>query len=206
MERVRIYNPRGGPPARNGRGLFAEALLGRFPNLPVEEEGRLHDPRLRENWIERVFAYHRLLCLWATDWTIGDLVKFHTVHKFVVLAHSQKAYRDLGRMVAGAKSMPRDQLRAEYETRLMTAMKRVAGAKGNGNVLLHILGFFKKDLDTASRHELLETVEDYRRGLVPLVVPITLIRHHVRLLEIEYLRDQVYLNPHPKELALRNHV
>ena len=205
MERVKVYHGEG-PARRNGRGLYAEALFARFPNLPVEEEGRLHDPRLRENWVTRVFAYHRLRSLWKGRWKIGDLVRFHTAHKFLLLAHSPKAYRELGRLVAAAKTYGRRELRETYEAQFMAGISKAGTQAKNTNVLEHILGFFKKDLDRAARRELLDHIVDYRRGLVPLVVPLTLIAHYVRLLDIEYLRDQVYLNPHPKELALRNHV
>ena len=205
MERVRVYRDKG-PPSRNGRGLYAEALLARFPNLPVEEEGRLHDPRLRENWVTRVFAYQRLRPLWRKRWTIGDLVRFHTAQKFLLLAHSPQDYRELGRLVAAAKTHSRKELRETYEARMMAGLSKIATQAKNTNVLQHILGFFKKDLDRAARQELLDHILDYRRGLVLLVVPLTLITHYVRLLDFEYLREQVYLNPHPKELALRNHV
>jgi len=205
MKRVRVYKDHG-PPNRNGRGLYAEALLARFSNLPVEEERRLHDPKLRENWVTRVFAYHRLRGLWKHRWTIGDLVRFHTAHKLLLLAHSPKDYRELGRTVAAAKRIDRKELRTGYESQFMAALSKMATRAKNTNVLQHILGFFKKDLDGPSRQELLGHIEDYRRGLVPLVVPLTLIAHYVRLLDVEYLHDQVYLHPHPKELALRNHV
>ncbi len=205
MERVKVYQPKG-PAKRSERGLFAAALLDRFPNLPVEEEGRLCDPRLRENWVERVFAYDAMRRLWAARWKIGDLVKFHTRYKFTLLAHAEKEFRELGRLVAAAKSTPRDELRERYEAGFMSAMKKIATTKKNSNVLQHMLGFFKTELDESSRHELLTHIEDYRAGLVPLVVPLTLIAHYVRMLDVGYLRDQVYLNPHPKELALRNHV
>ena len=206
MERVRVYPPTGGMPEKGGRGMFAEALLERFPNLPIEEEGRLCDPRLRENWIARVFAYHRLRSLFAGRWTLGELVAFHTVHKLVLMAHRPAAYQQLGRLVARAKQVPRDQLRRQYEDQFMAALTYRATTARNTNVLKHMLGYFKKTLDAACRHELLGVIEDYRAGLVPLVVPITLFKHYVRMLQVDYLRDQVYLNPHPKELALRNHV
>ncbi len=205
MERVRVYKEKG-PPNRNGRGLFAEALLARYPLLPVEEEGRLHDPMLRDNWVTRVFAYHRLCGLWKGRWKVGDLVRFHTAHKFLLLAHSPQDYRELGRTVAAAKQIDRKELRAQYDTQFMAALTKKATRKKNTNVLQHILGFFKKEIDGPSRQELLAHIEDYHGGLVPLVVPLTLVAHYVRLLDVEYLRDQVYLAPHPKELALRNHV
>ena len=206
MERVKVYPGPKGQPRREGRGMFAEALLAACPNLPVEEEGRLCDARLRENWIQRVFAYNALRQLWRQRWKIGDLVAFHTRYKFVVMAHDEPAYRALGKLVAAAKKIPRAELRDLYETQFMAALKRIATARKNTNVLQHMAGFFKKQLDTASRKELATHIEDYRTGLVPLVVPLTLIRHYVRLFDVEYLANQVYLNPHPKELALLNHV
>jgi uncharacterized protein YbgA (DUF1722 family) len=207
MERVKVYPQDGsGGGAKNGRGLFAEALLDRFPLLPVEEEGRLNDPRIRENWITRVFAYQRLQQLWKPRWSIGDLVAFHTAHKYLLLAHSQTDYRALGPLVAAGKQMPREELRAAYETRFMAALKRIASPAKHTNVLQHMLGFFKRDLDPATRAELLAHVEDYRRGRTPLVVPLTLIAHYVRVLGVAYLKNQVYLQPHPRELSLRNHV
>jgi uncharacterized protein YbgA (DUF1722 family)/uncharacterized protein YbbK (DUF523 family) len=205
MERVKVHSGHG-PSRRSGTGLFAASFMQRLPNLPFEEEGRLCDPRLRENWVERVFAYHALQRLWKSRWRTGDLVAFHTRYKFVLLAHDETRYRQMGRLVAAAKSLPRAELREQYETWFMTALKRVATVRRNVNVLQHMLGFFSAQLDDGSRAELITHIEDYARGLVPLIVPLTLVRHYVRLLEVEYLEDQVYLNPHPKELALRNHV
>lgn len=205
MERVKVYQSRG-PAKRVGVGVYAEAFMERFPLLPVEEEGRLCDPRLRENWIERVFAYRALQRLWQPRWRVGQLVDFHTRYKFVLQAHDEARYRELGRLVANAKSLARGELRSQYETTFMAALKRIATTRKNVNVLQHLMGFFSQDLDGNSRQELLTHIQDYHQGLVPLVVPLTLIRHYVRLLDVQYLRDQVYLNPHPKELALRNHV
>jgi len=204
MERVKVYG--GGMPVRRGRGLFAEALLARFPDLPVEEEGRLCDPRLRDNFVERVFAYHRVRRLFAPRWTVGLLVRFHTAHKLQLMAHSPQAYTTLGRLVAGAKRQPREELARTYTSTFMRALKTIATTRRNTNVLQHILGYFKKLLDTDARAELLDVIEDYRRGLVPLVVPMTLLRHHVRVHDVVYLAGQTYLEPHPKELMLRNHV
>jgi uncharacterized protein YbgA (DUF1722 family)/uncharacterized protein YbbK (DUF523 family) len=205
MERVKVYDPNGAP-ARTGRGLFAEALLARVPNLPVEEEGRLSDPRLRENFVERVFAYRRLRDLFGGRWSVGALVRFHTAHKLVLLAHATTAYQALGRLVARAAGLPRAELRARYESGFMQALSIVATPRRHANVLLHMAGYFKTTLDEGSRHELLGAIEDYRQGLVPLIVPITLVRHHVRHLGVPYLAGQVYLDPSPKELMLRNHV
>lgn len=211
MERVRVYRqPRredADPvPEKSGRGLYAEALLSRFPHMPVEEEGRLQDPRLRDNFIERVFAWRRLRTLFAGRWTLGSLVQFHTAHKLVVLSHSPSAYRALGQLVAKGKSIARAELSREYEAGFMKALSVIATPKKHANVLQHMVGYFRGKLDTASRDELLTSIDDHRRGLVPLIVPMTLVKHHVRCLAVEYLAGQVYLDPHPKELMLRNHV
>jgi uncharacterized protein YbgA (DUF1722 family)/uncharacterized protein YbbK (DUF523 family) len=205
MERVRLY-AENGMPTRDGVGMFAAALMRRYPNLPVEEEGRLTDPKLRENFVERVFAYRRLEDFFATRWTQGTLIAFHTAHKLVLLAHSPNAYRELGRYVAEAKKIPRSDFRAEYETRFMSALKKLAPPPRHVNVMQHMLGYFREQLEDPSRRELADLVDDYARGLVPLIVPLTLIRHYVRRFKVEYLAGQVYLNPHPKELMLLNHV
>jgi uncharacterized protein YbgA (DUF1722 family)/uncharacterized protein YbbK (DUF523 family) len=205
MERVRVYGT-SGMPTRDGTGLFAAALIRRYPSLPVEEEGRLNDPRLRENFVERVFAYRRLRAFFASRWTLGGLVQFHTVHKLVLMAHSPKAYNELGRFVANAKHLARDQVREDYQRTFMGALKKLATRARHTNVLHHMLGYLRQHLDGTARGELVTLIDDYRRGLVPLVVPITLFRHYVREFKVAYLRGQVYLEPHPKELMLRNHV
>lgn len=205
MERVRVYDAHG-VPAKSGRGLFAEELIACFPNLPVEEEGRLTDPRLRENFIERVFAYRRLKTLFAGRWKMGELVAFHTAHKLLLMAHSPRAYVSLGRLVAEGKALPRLELRLRYEAGFMTVLAEMATTRRQTNVLQHIVGYLRPHLDEDSRGELLSLIEEYRIGLVPLIVPLTLIRYFLRRFEIPYLRGQVYLEPHPKELMLRNHV
>lgn len=205
LERVKVYN-RHGVPSRTGQGLFAAALCARYPHLPVEEEGRLSDPRLRENFVERVFAYRRLHELFGDRWTVGDLVRFHTTHKLTLMAHSVSAYRELGRLVAAAKSAKRSELQDAYTQGFMTALTAMATPRRHTNVLQHMAGYFKKTLDEAGKAELQATIQDYRTGLVPLVVPITLLRHHVRHHGVAYLAGQTYLEPHPRELMLRNHV
>jgi len=205
MERVSIRGEKG-MPERSGRGVFTDVLIATAPALPVEEEGRLSDPRRRENWIERVFAYHRLHSLFASRWNVGALVRFHTAHKLQLLAHSQQRYRELGPLVAAAKRLPRGELRERYAQGFMAALRQPATPRRHVNVLQHVLGYFRGGLDAADRRELAESVEDYGRGLVPLVVPITLVRHQVRRLGVAYLAGQVYLEPHPKELMLRNRV
>jgi uncharacterized protein YbgA (DUF1722 family)/uncharacterized protein YbbK (DUF523 family) len=205
MERVRVYGS-SGRPTRDGSGLFAAALMRQYPSLPVEEEGRLSDPHLRENFIERVFAYRRLRSFFSSQWTLGGLVQFHTIHKLTLMAHSPTAYGELGRFVAGAKRLVRHKIPERYELSLMEALKKLATTARHTNVLHHMLGYLRPHLDRDSRDELVTLIDDYRRGLVPLAVPIALFRHYVRKFDISYLREQVYLEPHPTELMLRNHV
>lgn len=205
MERVRVYNE-SGMPSRDGRGLFAEALLRRWPNMPIEEEGRLNDPRLRENFIERVFAYHRAREFFSRRWSHGDLIRFHTAHKLQLLAHSPRGYAELGRTVADARNPARAEFRDRYEREFMAALATPATPARHVNVMHHMIGYFRRNLDADDRREMLGVIDDYRAALVPLIVPITLIRHYVRLFNVEYLRGQTYLEPHPKELMLRNHV
>ena len=206
MERVKVYDEGPGMPVRNGRGLFAAALLERCPLLPVEEEGRLSDARLRENFIERVFAYRRLKELFREWKGLGSLVAFHTAHKMSLLAHSTTAYQALGRLVAAGSDLPRAELRERYQAAFMETLAIPATTRRHTNVLMHMAGHLKKLIDGASRQELAACIDEYRRGLVPLVVPVTLVRHHVRVHDVAYLKGQVYLEPHPRELMLRNHV
>ena len=161
MERVKTYSG-SGVPERNGRGLFATALMHRFPTLPVEEEGRLNDPRLRENFIERVFAYRRLKDLFQPGWSLGALVRFHTAHKMALLAHSTTRYNELGRLVASGREVPKRELRAEYETAFMSTLQIVATPRRHTNVLTHMMGHLKKQLDAESKRELLQSIEEYR--------------------------------------------
>jgi uncharacterized protein YbgA (DUF1722 family) len=172
----------------------------------VEEEGRLADPRLRENFVERVFAYWRLRGLFGGKWNPGALVAFHTAHKLILMAHSPESYQQLGRLVARAPAVPRKEIEGRYTETFMAALAVIATPRRHTNVLQHMAGYFKDRLDRESKAELLAAIDDYRRELVPLIVPITLLRHHVRFYRVPYLAGQLYLEPHPKELMLRNHV
>ena len=205
MERVRIYNT-DGMPVQSGVGVFARTFMAHFPLVPVEEEGRLKDPIIRENFIERIFCYRRWQDLRSRGTTRAALIEFHTRHKMLLLAHSRDRYQALGRLVADAKTYPMRELTRRYGAEFMHALKVKVTARKHANVLQHIVGYFSSKLDLARRRELHEVIEDYHQGLVPLIVPITLIKHYVGLFEIPYLQQQVYLNPHPKELMLRNHV
>jgi uncharacterized protein YbgA (DUF1722 family) len=204
MERVKVYSHN--QPARTGVGIFAKVLKARFAALPVEEEGRLLDGVLRENFIERIFAYDRLRQLFDGRWTQRSLIAFHTAHKMALLAHSTTAYRVLGRLVAEGTGLERAELRRQYEEGFMSTLARPATTKRHTNVLAHMAGHLKRVVDEASRRELASCIDEYRRELVPLVVPLTLLRHYVRAHGIDYLAGQIYLEPHPRELMLRNHV
>ena len=185
--------------------MFARIFMAHFPLLPVEDEGRLHDPKLRENFIEMVFALKRWREILAKPHRLGDLVDFHTRHKLLILAHSPKQHRQMGKLVATGKALPVKELYVQYETLLMEALKLKTTPRKHLNVLHHLMGYFKKDLSKDEKQELLEIIEHYREGLVPLIVPVTLINHYVRKYQQPYLQAQTYLNPHPIALKLRNH-
>ena len=204
MERVRGYNKEG-LPVKSGVGIFARIFMEHFPLLPVEDEGRLHDPKLRENFIERIFALKRWRETLAQIESRGSLVDFHSRHKLLILSHSPKHYQVMGKWVAQAKDIPLKELYQNYQVFLMEALNLKTTPKKNSNVLSHMMGYFKEQLSSDEKQELLEVINRYRQEFIPLVVPITLIGHYVRKYNQPYLEQQVYLNPHPIELQLRNH-
>jgi len=202
MERVKVYGPNG-IPTKSGVGIFARVFMEHFPLLPVEDEGRLIDPRLRENFVERIFTLQR----WSgAGEGMRNLIVFHTQHKLLILSHSPKHYQMMGRLVAWAKEISWKDLYKEYERLLLEAMSLKTTAKKNSNVLEHVMGYFKGQLSADEKKELREIIDLYRQGTVPLIVPITLLNHYVRKYDQPYLKDQYYLHPHPVELQLRNHV
>ena len=204
MERVKLYD-RNGVPAKRGVGLFARAFMEHFPFLPVEEDGRMHDPHLRENFIESVFVFKRWRGLLAGGASAAGVVAFHTDHKLLLLSHSPELYRQMGKLVAQAGTLPLERLTAGYQALLMKAMRLHASVRKQVNVLHHLLGYFKRQLSAEEKQEALELIEQYRRGSVPLIVPVTLFNHYVRKYREPYLGRQHYLRPHPVELQLRNH-
>jgi len=204
MERVRVYNEKG-MPVKKGIGIFAGIFMDRFPLLPAEEEGRLHDPELRENFVERIFTLKQWREVLAKKKGRGNLVDFHTQNKLLILSHSPKHYRVMGKLVAQAKEVPIKELYTQYQILLTEALKLKTTPKKNANVLQHMMGYFREQLSSDEKQELLEVIENYRKGYIPLTVPITLINHYVRKYDQPYLKKQVYLNPHPLELQLRNH-
>jgi uncharacterized protein YbgA (DUF1722 family)/uncharacterized protein YbbK (DUF523 family) len=205
MERVKVYTE-AGMPLKAGAGVFARVLMEKWPNLPVEEEGRLNDAVLRDRFIEHVFCRHRWRTLVRSGLSRGRLVEFHTAHKMVLMAHNEAGYRRLGRIVASAGTIADTELFAAYENEFHDVLMSKANRKRHANVLYHALGYLKKNLDPGEKQELVGLIEDYRNGLVPLIVPITLLRHHVTKHDIGYLTGQLYLEPHPRELMLRNRV
>jgi len=205
MERVRVYR-QDGMVQRQGRGLFATALMQRLPLLPVEEEGRLQDMRLRENFITRVFAYYRWSEFIAMSPTPAALVRFHTQHKLTLLAHSRPHYHALGRLVARAGELPMSELTQAYGSTFMEGLKIKATPRKHANVLYHLLGYLKKCLDADDKAEVGACIEVYRQGHVPLIVPLTLFKHYFRRYPQQWVLEQTYFQPYPAELMLQNHV
>jgi uncharacterized protein YbgA (DUF1722 family)/uncharacterized protein YbbK (DUF523 family) len=205
MERVKVYNDANVPVAK-GVGIFARMFMDRFPLLPVEDNGRLHDPGLRENFIRRLFAMKRWRAMLEKGRTLGNLVAFHTRHKYMIMSQHPKGYTEMGRLVAGGKNMDPGELFKTYFSLLTRSLSLRATVKKNVNVLMHIMGYFKKDLSPDEKQELLEIIDQYAKGHLPLIVPITLLNHYVRLYDQQYLAGQYYLHPHPVELRLLNHV
>lgn len=204
MERVKVYGE-SGTPRKVGVGMWARAFMDHFPLLPAEEEGRLHDPNLRENFIERVFALRRYRDAMKPRRSRRALVEFQASHKLQLMAHAPADQKEMGRLVARARELPPEDLYSSYEELLMSAMKRQATPGKNANVLQHALGYFKRNLTSDEKQEALDVIEHYRAGLVPLIVPTTLISHYIRKYDVDYLAAQTYFDPHPIELKLRNH-
>jgi len=204
IEGVKVYAP-SGMPSRRGVGIFGGAFMQKFPATPVIDDGRLHDPSLRENFIERVFVYRRWQEFIKKSAYIKDLITFHTEHKLLILSHSPKHFSVLGQLVAKAKQYTREDLNAEYIILLMEGLRLIATVKKNVNVLQHIVGYFKNQISSDDRKELLEVIENYHKGYLPLIVPMVLVKHYVWKFDEPYLKEQYYLNPHPMELMLRNH-
>lgn len=203
MERVRVYSDQG-MPQRKGTGIFARAVQQANPVLPVEEEGRLNDPALRENFILRVYVHARWQALLHQGVTRKGLLDFHTRHKLLVMSHSTVIYRELGRRLARLDNADLDALANDYIGLVMQALKLRASRKRHVNVLQHILGYLRKQLNAVNRADLADVIDNYRRGLVPLVVPVTLLQHHFRHHPNTYISRQLYMNPYPPELMLRN--
>jgi uncharacterized protein YbgA (DUF1722 family) len=192
-------------PRKAGVGLFAKAFTEHFPLIPAEEDGRLNDPKLREMFIEQIFTMKRWRALLGTPPRLGALMDFHTRHKLLILSHSQALYRAMGKLIAQGKTISIASLYGQYEKMLMEALKLPTTVKKNMNVLQHMMGYFKKELSGDEKKELLEILDQYAKEELPLIVPVTLLNHYVRKYHQAYLSEQIYLNPHPLALKLRNH-
>lgn len=205
MQRVKLYSDDGNTaPSSDGIGQYAHAIMEHRPNLPVEEDGRLNDPELREGFIERVFTYKRWQTLCQNVVSVARLAEFHTRHELAILAHDRVAYAKLGKLVADAKNRELEGVADEYVYGLMKTLRQPATRENHTKVLQHIHGCLKADLDPDEKAEMLDVIDQYRCGRVPLIVPITLLKHHLRRHPNPYIDGQVYLNPHPAELMLRN--
>lgn len=205
MERVKVYQDNGYPAEGGGAaGLYARAFMDARPELPVEEDGRLNDPVLRENFLTRVYAVAQWRALLAEGLTRRGLQDFHARYKYQLMAHNPVQYKALGQMVAGAGRRPLDEVAPRYFAALMAALRKAATRGTHSNVLQHLSGYLKRVLDAQDKRELQQLIDQYRQGLVPLVVPLTLLKHHLRHHPDPYLARQAYLQPHPEDLSLRN--
>ena len=204
LERVKVYSEQGHLLHSEGRGVFTQALMDAHPLLPIEENGRLCDPVLKENFVNRVFVFHQWQCLCHEGLSAKKLIDFHSRHKYLVMASSVEAYQKLGRLLANLSGESMEDVAAIYSKELMAALTLRASRKGHTNVLLHLQGYFKNWVDSAERQALAAVIHQYRQGILPLMAPIVLIKHLLVKFPNEYLSQQVYLNPHPELLALRN--
>ncbi|MGI9278029.1 MAG: YbgA family protein [Endozoicomonas sp.] len=206
MERVKVYHKNGTPSGVSSPGAYAKALIEEQPLLPVEEEGRLHDPVLRENFFTRVYAYHRWHNEVLKNPSHAAVVHFHSVHKYMLMAHNPSDYTALGRLVAEGGKMQLEPYLDQYFKEFMNTLKKRANRKSHTNTMLHIMGYVKKTVDTKERNQFLKLVEEYRQGIVPLVAPMTMLRHFIENNGNEYIQEQTYLHPHPDQLGLRNQI
>ncbi|UTW46297.1 DUF1722 domain-containing protein [bacterium SCSIO 12696] len=206
LGRIKVYQGNGHPNEQKSAGLFTKAVQAQWPLLPLEEEGRLNDAQLRENFILRVYTHSDFRHQVRSDPSYHNLLQFHSRYKYLVMAHSYSAYRDIGRMLARGSELPLQDMIERYAQMLFDALAKPARRKGHANTLLHILGYLKKSVPGPLRQDIADVVNNYRRGQVPLVAPITLLRHHIEQYGCDYIRSQRYLQPYPDDLALRNQV
>jgi uncharacterized protein YbgA (DUF1722 family)/uncharacterized protein YbbK (DUF523 family) len=206
MERVKVYHENG-LPNEAGRGAYAAQLMKNNPALPVEEEGRLNDPVLRENFITRVFAYYSWKQEVLSNPSLHEVIQFHSRHKYQVMAHNYEAYKQIGKYLAEeAASLPLEEVLDSYILQLMTALTKRANRRTHTNALMHIMGYLKRDIDSETKQDLLEAIEEYRTEKVNLVVPLALLKHYLKRHGSDYIKSQAYLNPYPHELGLRNYI
>ncbi|WP_339671951.1 DUF523 and DUF1722 domain-containing protein [Dasania marina] len=206
LKRIKIYQANGYPHTERGQGLFTAALIERYPLLPVEEEGRLQDPHLRENFILRVYAHHNFRADVSLAPSHHTLLQFHSSYKYVLMAHNQPLYRELGRMLANAKQSDLSPLMAQYFSLFMQALSEPATVKNHCNTLLHILGYLKKSVPSEARQHIAAVIHKYRVGQLPLVTPMTLLKHYIEQFGSDYIKGQRYFEPYPETLCLSNNI
>ena len=204
MFRVKVYQESGYPHPDPGQGVFARALSEAMPLLPVEEDGRLQDPVLRENFVTRVFAMHNWQQVMAKGLTRASLIDFHSRYKYTLMAHDPVQQTALGRMLAEVGKHDPEVLGPRFFAALMQVLQRKATRRTNTNVLMHLQGYLKKQLQPREKQSMTETIEHYRQGIVPLVVPVTVLRHHFHQHQDDYISRQTFLQPYPDALGLRN--
>ncbi|RDL44626.1 hypothetical protein DN730_09580 [Marinomonas piezotolerans] len=206
LSRIKVYQDNGHPHMKRVTGLFTQALKDRYPTLPIEEDGRLNDPALRENFLLRVFAHHEFRLSVLNAPSMKSLIDFHSRYKYVVMAHSQPAYKALGKLLSGQEKCSLDELTERYFSQFMSAISQPAKRKNHCNVLMHLVGYLKRQVDVEVRKDILDVVEQYRRGEVNLTTPITLLYHYLKLYGSEYVKQQRYFAPYPHSLGIRNTV
>ena len=204
LERVKVYQDGGRPAELSGRGIYANAFCAAHPDLPAEEDGRLNDPVLRENFLTRVYAYSAWQDLLKAGLTRRSLTEFHARYKYLLMAHHPVQYKTLGNLLGSLGKNPPQAIAGQYFSELMQALKQCATRRTHSNVLRHLSGYLKKSISAADKQEMQQIIDQYLHGIVPLVVPLTLLKHHFRLHPDPYIARQVYLQPHPENLSLRN--
>lgn len=204
VERVKVYQNNGAPAAKNGRGIYANAFCSARPDLPVEEDGRLNDPVLRENFITRVYAYARWQELLKSGLSRHAIIAYHSSYKYQLMANHPQQYRELGRMLGSMGQQTANEIGPRYFSLLMAALKKTATRRSHSNVLQHLSGYLRPALSNDERSEMRQLIHQYRAGIVPLVVPLTLLKHHFRRNPQPYIALQAYMQPHPEDLSLRN--
>ena len=206
LTRIKVYQENGYPHEQKGQGIFTAALQKLYPNLPVEEEGRLHDDKLYENFVLRVYAYHNFRHEVLAEPSVHKLIQFHSSYKYVLMAHSQSLYKELGKRLATIDKNQLEQTLVEYLASFMGALSASATKENHTNTLMHILGYLKKTVSAEARQDIHEVILKYHRGEIPLNTPLTLLRHYISQGGSEYIRTQRYLQPYPERLGLANRI
>lgn len=205
MERVKVYHKNGNPLV-SAPGVYARTLMETNPLLPVEEEGRLHDPVLCENFFTRVYAYHRWYQTVLNNPSYKAIGEFHVAYKYQIMAHDPQSYTTLGQLIAKGSKYPLGEMLEEYFSGLMICLKKKATRKSHTNTMLHVMGYVKKSMNGTERKQLLKLIEQYRQDIIPLVAPMSMLRHLIESHGSDYIKKQAYLEPHPDMLGLRNNI